>query len=50
MTNLSPEDSLWVEILRRDERLKSIPRDQRQAFLSERGFPSTVINAYLQEM
>jgi hypothetical protein len=44
---LSPEDSLWLAILERNQDLARMRPEQARETLIERGFPKGVISAYL---
>lgn len=47
MLKLNPVDSLWVNVLRHESELKGLTSVQAQELLRERGFPESVIDAYL---
>jgi len=47
---MSPEENLWLAILRRETRLESLTPDQRGKLLRKAGFPLGIIYALNREL
>jgi hypothetical protein len=47
---VSPEENLWLEILRRSDELKKLPLDEARQTLLEANFPKHIIDAYVREI
>jgi hypothetical protein len=46
---LSPADSLWLELLRREPDLKSLSSEEVRAKLKDQGFPDRIVAAFISE-
>jgi len=46
---LSPADSLWLELLRRETELRHLSTEEVRAKLAAQGFPDRIVTAYVRE-
>ncbi len=47
---LSPEESLWLAILRRDAEVAALSTDERRLFLRRKGFPTRLVEAACKDV
>ena len=47
---LTPEENLWLEIMRRSDELKKLPLEEARQVLLEANFPKRLVDAYTREI